>query len=367
MKTFKAFIIALALLISVGQVFAVTNTSSGAGAINWNTAGNWSQGHVPLAGEDVVIAAADTITMDVAVIPASETLFASISGDGQLVVGSASGANKIYATTITGGAKGSAGTILFSGTTCDDLTINGNVAGGTGVCVYKTSSKTLTINGTVTGGSVTNMYGLRINAAGTVAINGNITGGSQSSTMGIFINSGCTLHTTGVISGGSGGQSHGVWYYAGTLTMAHTGNVQGGSGAGAMGIAGDYHVANITLNSCNFINGTGGVAYGAYPPTWIPAATTTQTWGAVTWAKVVSADDLRDTVQNGGVTGNRTDCPAASAISTQSYGSGGTGITGTYVEATEAQVESGVNFGPASAYLGTLAAGGTTVNGIPCQ
>ena len=40
---------------------AVTNTFSPLGDGVWNTAGNWSQGHVPIAGEDVVLARSATL------------------------------------------------------------------------------------------------------------------------------------------------------------------------------------------------------------------------------------------------------------------------------------------------------------------
>lgn len=67
-----------------------------------------------------------------------------------------------------------------------------------------------------------------------------------------------------------------------------------------------------------------------------------------------------------GQLGTRTDAPVATVLSTQSYGAGGTGLTGTYVAVSAANVRSGTAFGAASALTGVFAAptAAQVLNGI---
>ena len=49
-----AFLVGVLFLLGAAQASAVTNTFQGPGT-DWNTDANWSQGHIPLSSEDVVI------------------------------------------------------------------------------------------------------------------------------------------------------------------------------------------------------------------------------------------------------------------------------------------------------------------------
>ena len=69
-------LMALACLTSF-SVNATTNTSTGSG--DWNNAAIWDQGHVPLAGEDVIVANGHVVNLNI-----NTTLLSSITISGEL-------------------------------------------------------------------------------------------------------------------------------------------------------------------------------------------------------------------------------------------------------------------------------------------
>jgi filamentous hemagglutinin len=113
---------------------------------NWNTAGSWSCGHVPIAGDTAIINTANTVTVAAAPpgIPDSLTVTTgtlNFSGAGTtLTVGSLSqGGGTINASqilTVTGNLSKTAGTLAVTGA----LNVGGNF----------TNAGTLTTAGTVT-------------------------------------------------------------------------------------------------------------------------------------------------------------------------------------------------------------------------
>ena len=85
--------------------------------------------------------------------------------------------------------------------------------------------------------------------------------------------------------------------------MNITGNVVGGSGTNACGLS-ITSSNTLTLNSCNLINGIGGVALSGVPPsTWNLTAANYQQWGSVKFAQELLPGQILSGVVNGDVTG----------------------------------------------------------------
>jgi hypothetical protein len=437
MKLFKSIcLVVIILLVTVGSAWAVTNTfQSGGVDLKWSTTGNWDQSHVPLAGEDVVIPTGLVAVIDVARIPATTGTLGTITGTGtgQITLAlDTNGNTGIYATSITPGTIGATGLINVTGTTGNTLT----VGSGTYPCVLHTGTTTsstciffnttgiLAATADITMEAAAAGRGIENELAGTVNYVGNITCASTTNNQsGIYNKVLGAVTVTGNITAGGGVGSHGVNNITtGALTINNS-LITGGAGLTSYGVQ-STNVAP-TFNNVNMVSGTKSLGYFGYPPTWTPSPAVTNyiKVGTVTFAPIndggtpilLPTTVLKDLVVGGGtqsITGTRTDCPAASALSTQQYGAGGTGITGsfvapgaanvlstanygvspgvgtyvvtpvagvldsvhfgdgsgsvgTYKEAAAADVKTGVHFGPASAYLGLLAGGGSMVEGTP--
>lgn len=290
---------------------------------NWSNPATWTGGSVPGDG-DTADLNGHTVTMDITTVPASGTLAGLVSPGtaGRLSLDMGGATNyTINADVITAGTK--SGGLLY---------VTGAAASGT-----------LTINGDVTGGSGASAYGFLTSSTGDHVINGNVAGGSGSASHGAYLNTTTgTLEINGDVAGGSG-SGNGVFHY-GAVTV--TGNVTGGSGAGAYGVrvvtpgaslevvgnvqAGTYlnnwgvynsGAGTVTITG-NLINGAVEVAYAGGPFTWNAAADHyIDLTGGQRAAAEVDEDDLIEGVQNGQV-------------------------TGVYHEATVAEVQDGVMFGP---------------------
>ena len=129
-----SFLFALVALLIFGAApaWAVTNTFNGATDSNWNVATNWSQGHAPLATEDVVLTAAGTLDTGADGVAKSIAVNTgtglTVSGGKQLTVGAGSSSIAAQVTltngavlTLGGPTAWSAGNIAFGGTSVASL------------------------------------------------------------------------------------------------------------------------------------------------------------------------------------------------------------------------------------------------------
>lgn len=188
---------------------------------NWSTAANWNDGTKPVAGDDVY-ADGRTVTLDENVTVSTIRNTARSGGTAGGVFNT-SGTRIITANLIQGAAN------LVNANA--DLTINGNVTGGTGggqACIQITGSiSNLIINGNVTGGSGSGGRGISSDRAENTIITGNLTGGTASGTEGYYINFG-----GGAITG----------------SIVVNGNVTAGSGANAINFNVGPTTKPITVN-----------------------------------------------------------------------------------------------------------------------
>lgn len=290
-----------------------TITAEAAG--NWSAGATWTGGVVPGDG-DTADLNGKVVVMDIAIIPAAGTLLAltAAGNAGQLTVNmSATGFNgngTINATTIQAGTPAT-GLIYLSVASANTLTINCTSmtggAGGDDRCLNVTAANNIAIVGNISGGSGAQAHGFSQSAAGTVSITGNISGGAGAGTLGVFF----------------------------SITQAIV----------------------VTLNNCNLINGSGGIAYSGRPPTWNLGTTNYFQHGAnkfyydvPTAANILTGDELA------GVPGTYHAPEVGEVLDSADVGVSPT--KGTYHEATVAEVQSGVTFGASSALTGTYAGGG---------
>ena len=114
----KNILLVILLIFTFSTVQAATKTSTGTG--NWNTAGTWSPSGVPGIGDDVIIAATHTVTIDV-----NTNSLASLTISGTLTIGD-NNTNRIV--TVTGNITINSGGIFQSaGNGGNDLTSAGNL------------------------------------------------------------------------------------------------------------------------------------------------------------------------------------------------------------------------------------------------
>ncbi len=213
-------------------------------------------------------------------------------------------------TAAEGGTAGGNGFVV-TGT----RSIIGNIVAGTSICLAPSGTGyTLTVTGNVTGGSVgTNAWGINIASA-------------------------MTTNVTGIITGGGSINRYGIRATSGTLTV--TGNVVAGSATNTPGVNSDVLW---TLVDGNIINNTSSQAivgphyYNPGAANYIQCPKTTGGAGTYNYGKTIPAASVIEAVD-----GDGANAPA----------------TGTYHEATVAEVQDGVMFGPASAYEGEYVGGG---------
>jgi hypothetical protein len=318
----KSILAILILVLLTGVGFAATNTFDGSTDNNWNVADNWSLGHVPIAGEDVALAAF-AVVINTTAIPADYATggrLATItmtSGTLNLaldVVGSTS----IGFTTLTAGTAGTGGSFIVTGATANVLTISGNIHGTlattVGKALYLNTTGTCNLTGTIDGGHAGSAYGAYMASAGAFNVTGAVTGGTAANTYGIFNASTGVLTINGAVSGGSNTDSVGI-HNNSTGALNVTGNVSGGAGLKSYGIQASA-VATVTLNSCHLINGAGAVAYAGYPPAWVNTGAYYLQWnagvaGATTtkFGKEPAAAELKSGVVCGDVTGTYQGAP----------------------------------------------------------
>jgi hypothetical protein len=268
-------------------------------------------------------------------------------------------------------------------------TISADIQAGTSTCITTSGSGyTLTINGDVTGSATTDSAMCiknQVNPGIDITVNGTVRGGSGTGTWsyGLLNSYSCTVTVTTAI-GGSAANSYGI-YHNGTSGTVNVTNVTGGSAANSYGVYSNTNTVNVT-------NVTGGSAATAYGIILASAGyiniSGSVTAGSATGCNAVYSLHVSSIVT---VTGDIIDNQYAAAIcakvliinqgTTNYYRvyTGATtrdmyydlpdvgnvteddtvaGATGTYKEATEAEVQSGVHFGASSALTGSYAGGG---------
>jgi hypothetical protein len=225
----------------------ITAASSG----NWNTGGNWTGGAVPGNG-DTADLNGKTMTLDITTVPATGTLLgitSAASGGSITIALDTLGSTTINATTIS---AGSVSMIVVSGTTGNTLTINGDIIGGDN------------------NGDWSQRGAIRHNGTGSIVINGDVSAytavANQGYTChGIYNTSTGSITITGDVTGGRY-YNYGI-YGTSTGTITVTGNVTGGTSVLSFGIY-NQGGANVTLNSCNLVSGSGCIPYAGKPPDW---------------------------------------------------------------------------------------------------
>lgn len=288
MKIIKVLTTLVIVLALASPALAVTNTSTKSG--NWSDTTVWGQGHVPLAGEDVVIATTHSVAVDVGVsgrIPATSgtlnSLSAAAAGTGTITIDMTVQNLEIDATTFQAAAH-TTGLIQLSGAApTKTLTLVGNLIGGTGAtnpaCLSKgTSTCIVNITGNVTGGSGTSAWGITDGStAGLVTITGTVTGGSGSAAFG--------------------------YRKINQNPVTINGSIVGGTGVAAAGVSTAGFASTITLNNGNFIDGTGSTAYAGYPPVLNISASNYIKKGSIYFAQELLPSQVKAGVVNGTVTG----------------------------------------------------------------
>ena len=147
----KNILLVILLISTFSTVQAATKTSTGTG--NWNTAGTWSPSGVPGIGDDVIIAATHTVTIDV-----STNSLASLTINGTLTIGDNS-TNRIVTVAgniivNSGGVFQSAGNggndVIVSGNLTNNGTFDMNTGGNADVTFNGTANQTVSGTGATT-------------------------------------------------------------------------------------------------------------------------------------------------------------------------------------------------------------------------
>lgn len=276
------------------------------GSGNWLTWGNLAAGDILAANGKTAIA----INVSFTCLRISTAAEGGTAGGGFTV----SGAVTITANILAGTTDG----VTTSGTGYT-LTVVGNVTGGSGTSKYginNVTAVTINITGNVSGGTGVSSYGLNNNSTGTINVTGNVAGGSNTTALGIYNNTTGVVTITGTVSGGSGVRAYGVHQSSTGVTTVNSGNL---------------------INSATAMAVTGAIIYNPGAQNYIQYPKPTS--GHHNYAQAVAAGSVIE-----GVFAGVDDSDAV--------------VMGTYHEATAAEVQSGVTFGPSSGYTGTYSGGG---------
>lgn len=186
------------------QIASDATCSSQVSSGNWNTIGTWDCGHVPIAADNVVITAGQTITMDVA-----SAALGTLTVNGTLDTSAASS----FALSFTTLSIGSAGTLTANGSAISvtgtsgpllSITSGGTFTGGTSVVTVTGNASSTLTGGTGTFTGSNSLVTLTINRTGvTYTLGSNLTvTGTTTITLGILdtSNSGNYAFSTGKIS-----------------------------------------------------------------------------------------------------------------------------------------------------------------------
>jgi MSHA biogenesis protein MshQ len=304
----------LAFVLAPGAAAIAATCTGAAGAVNWNTAASWSCGHVPAAGDAVIVPNGSTVTLNVDTnalaslqvdLGGTITLAAGASFDiylggnlvnnGSLNLQSSTGTNTIYLTgnTLTSTFSGS-GTWLL-----DNLDLNGkNPKSCTGACKVELSgSPNLQFyNGNLFSAlSASNTFNALGNSTATVTLN---RPGNQ--TMAV-----ANVTYPNLVLAGSGTKSvsGGTMTVLGDLTISN-GTTYNGSGNPAVNLAGDF------TNSGTFTSGSGTFTFNG---------TSAQTLtGSTTFTRLALSNAAGLTMASGDVTVTTLLTLSSGAITTNS-------------------------------------------------
>jgi hypothetical protein len=178
MKKVYTFVIILLLGLSA-NIFSQTNTWTGNSDQNWNNTGNWSQGHVPTSGEDVVIP--NVVTATIFVNTAAVCNSFTMNGGGLAVTVTISGTNGLTVTgavSIGAGASSAANKVLSVGSgylSCGSVNISAttNADRNSSITV---STGTVTVYGNITMGDTNDLF--TFTGSGTLNVSGDMSGGT---------------------------------------------------------------------------------------------------------------------------------------------------------------------------------------------
>jgi hypothetical protein len=276
-------------------------------------------------------------------------LFGNVGGNGAHSLSSTLGNTVIIGSVF--GAASSFGIAQSAG----NLTVTGNVVGGTGTNVtgitLSGAASQFTIVGNVTGGTATSAFG--ISHSGTSgSVIGNVTGGSAGSANGISTVGNVTV--TGNVTGGTNGTAYGI-STTGPVTV--TGNILGNTGQG--------------INTSNGVTIIGSTTAGTSAAIGTPNAVTITQTGTATASTTANAIASTGT-GTVNLTGNMINVSGRQAIFSQNlfisnaatsqwrlFTQGGQDKTlysaDTFPnQPTSANVRSGSLFGPANALSGSM-------------
>ncbi|MCR9252320.1 MAG: T9SS type A sorting domain-containing protein [bacterium] len=258
--------------------YVVVDSNLGGGSGNWNSAGTWLTGSVPLASESARISSGETVTL------------AGGGGDdiNNLIVEGILDINSRTLTvsgdltiTSTGTITGTSGSIILDGTLTspqNQIDGTGNIEGAWTLEVTnasKTISSSAVINQSGTGTVFNIDAGLTVTNEGSIEVGGNITGDAATSTWTNSTNSTLTiggdLLTTGVLDASASGNTviynsttaanikvpssnyHNIEIHDGVKTLAGTIDVNGNltltSGTFAMGTNSTTVAGNLTYTA----------------------------------------------------------------------------------------------------------------------
>lgn len=256
------------------RIFAVTNKATA--GTTW-TAATWSQGHVPLSSEDVVIKSGVNLTINTAAVCGSLTIgdgtnratTLTIQTGGSLAISGTSGnlifnpnnVNRTFTLSVGAGTLSVAGSVTFSTTTTSTIslstgtiTFSNAITLGTADRITYSSTGTINFNGGLTDGSA----GLTTRAGCTVNMGGNYTASGSpvtwNGTSNIIFTSNSTITPSAAITFGNLQINSSVAItLVGAIDVAGNWTNDGGTVSGAY---------DITFSGGNkTIGGTAGTAF----------------------------------------------------------------------------------------------------------
>ena len=222
----KTFLLAILMVLAFAtDSYAVTNTFTVASGNHWSTTYNWSQGHVPVDGENVVLSG--IVVWDVATVP-------RIPATGRLGSITSAGA---YAITLDMDDEACHGDPSTCALYAASMTA-GPVTGGFLVTsgAQTDHSVTIDVTGDIASGATASDNNLYHAGAGKmiIVVGGNLKGSAGGSCFGFINFSTGTFTINGNVLGGGGALGGGVSNSTGTGTI--TGNVTGGTHVSSPGV-----------------------------------------------------------------------------------------------------------------------------------